>query len=114
MQLRIFTLRFDPGLEGFDDAPVTAFLADKEVLGIGEHFFVKDDVPYLVLVVRYRMPALPPPTAQTERFAVNLDTIESDLAKLSPEQLREEVLPGVPFVYQTRWEDLDEMPTAGI
>ena len=60
MQLRIFTLRFDPILEGFDDAPVTGFLADKEVLDIEDHFFVKDDVPYLALVVRYRMPALPP------------------------------------------------------
>ena len=56
----------------------------------------------------------PPPTTQAERFAVNLDTVESDLAKLSPEQLREEVWPGVPFAYQTRLEDLVVAPTAGI
>jgi hypothetical protein len=30
---------------------VTQFLADKEVCSIREHFFVKDDTPYLTLVV---------------------------------------------------------------
>ncbi len=54
MHVRIFTLRFNPVTEGFDDSPVADFVQDKAVLSIRDHFFVKDDVPYLVLVVRYR------------------------------------------------------------
>ena len=45
--------------ERFDDSGVTGFLADKEVLAIRDHFFVKDDVLYLVLVIRYRAAVLP-------------------------------------------------------
>ena len=61
MLVKVFTLRFNPATESFDDASVTEFLADKEVCSIHDHFFVKDDVPYLTLVVRYRPGALPPP-----------------------------------------------------
>jgi superfamily II DNA helicase RecQ len=59
MQVRIFTLRFNPVTESFDDSVVAGFLADKDVLSIRDHFFVKDDTPYLTLVVRYRAAALP-------------------------------------------------------
>jgi hypothetical protein len=58
MQVRIFTLRFNPVTESFDDSVVASFLADKDVLAIRDHFFVKDDTPYLTLVVRYRAAAL--------------------------------------------------------
>jgi ATP-dependent DNA helicase RecQ len=61
MQLRLFTLRFNPVTEGFDDGAVSAFLADKEVISIRDHFFVKDDTPYLTLVIRYRAAPLPAP-----------------------------------------------------
>jgi hypothetical protein len=61
MRVRVFTLRFDPATESFDDAPVTQFLADKEVCSIRDHFFVKDDTPYLTLVVCYRPRPVPPP-----------------------------------------------------
>lgn len=44
------------------------------------------------------------PAAQTLRFAVNLDTKESDLTPLSETTLRQEVFPGVPLRYQTDWE----------
>ncbi len=63
MLVKIFTLRFNPATEAFDDAAVTAFFADKDVCAIRDHFFVKDDIPYLTLVVRYRPGALPPPAA---------------------------------------------------
>jgi len=59
MHLRVFTLRFDPLTGGFDDSAVAGFLADKEVLSIRDHFFLKDGVPYLTLVVRYQAAALP-------------------------------------------------------
>ncbi len=61
MHVRVFTLRFNPMTEGFDDSSVADFVKDKEVLSINDHFFVKDDVPYLALVVRYRPVTLPAP-----------------------------------------------------
>ena len=54
------------------------------------------------------------PLARTESYAVNVDTVESDLAKLTPEELRDEVLPDVPFVCQTSWDAGDEEPVAPI
>ena len=66
MQIRIFTLRFDPATERFDDSVIVGFLADKEVLSIRDHFFVKDDAPYLTVVVRYRTAGLPAPTASAK------------------------------------------------
>lgn len=42
-----------------------------------------------------------------ESMAVNVDTIESDLEKLSEEQLRAEVLPGATLDYQTTWHATD-------
>ena len=59
MRVRLFTLRFNPATESFDDAAVTQFLADKDVCSIRDHFFIKDDTPYLTLVVCYRPSALP-------------------------------------------------------
>jgi ATP-dependent DNA helicase RecQ len=67
MLAKIFTLRFNPATESFDDTAVTAFLADKEVCSIRDHFFVKDDVPYLTLVVRYRPAAVAPSTPEPRR-----------------------------------------------
>jgi hypothetical protein len=44
------------------------------------------------------------PVARSQLFAVNLDTAESDLTPLGPDELRHDVWPGVPFVYQTHWQ----------
>ena len=51
MFVRILTLRFDDALGGFDDTPVQELLKDKIVVAIREHFFVKNAVPYLTLVI---------------------------------------------------------------
>ena len=40
--LRIFTLKFQSTLGAFDDAELQAFIKDKEVLSIRDHFFTKD------------------------------------------------------------------------
>ncbi|NLE39203.1 MAG: VWA domain-containing protein [Pirellulaceae bacterium] len=45
----------------------------------------------------------PDPTAS--RFAVNVDTVESDLEKLGEARLRDEVWPGVAFDYRTTWSE---------
>ena len=52
------------------------------------------------------------PPLHTQLFAVNLDTAESDLTELPPDELRGEVWPGVPFVYETNWT-LPEHPSVG-
>jgi hypothetical protein len=54
-----------------------------------------------------------PADSRTEAFAVNVDPAESDLAALSAEQLREEVWPGIPFLRQTTWQDIDAPPFGG-
>lgn len=64
MQLRVFTLGFDPVTQRFDDTPVRDFLADKVVDTISDHFFQHDGRPYLALVVRYRPASAQAPDAQ--------------------------------------------------
>jgi hypothetical protein len=51
MKVRIFTLRFNSMTEGFDDSAVSGFTADKEVLSVENHFFFKDGIPYLTLII---------------------------------------------------------------
>lgn len=78
MLLCVFTLRFNSATERFDDSAIAGFLADKEVLSIKDHFFVKDDVPYLALVVCYRAPAAPP-AASTPKAGQKRDESWRDL-----------------------------------
>jgi ATP-dependent DNA helicase RecQ len=63
MKVRIFTLRFNSMTEGFDDSAVAGFIADKDLLSVEDHFFVKDEIPYLTLVIRYR-PTIQPVAAE--------------------------------------------------
>ena len=53
MLARVLTLRFDPVLEAFDDAPLQEVLKAREVFAIREHFFVRNETPYLAVVVTY-------------------------------------------------------------
>jgi ATP-dependent DNA helicase RecQ len=53
MLIRIFTLKFHAAMERFDDEAVQAFIKDKELLSVRDHFFIKQDTPYLVLVLTY-------------------------------------------------------------
>jgi len=57
VQVRVFTLGFDPVSERFDDTPVRDFLADKVVETVTDHFFIQTGRPYLTLVIRYRLAA---------------------------------------------------------
>jgi len=47
-----------------------------------------------------------PPAPRSESFAVNVDTAESDLTVIDPEELRTEIWPGIPYLHQTSWQDL--------
>jgi hypothetical protein len=54
-----------------------------------------------------------PPIERSQYFAVNVDTVESDLAQLDPDQLRKEVWAGIPFRYQTTWPSGDQPSLGG-
>ena len=65
MRARVVTLRFDPVMDAFDDAPLQELLKARDVISIRDHFFVRNEVLYLVVVVTYGLkpplvdPALP-------------------------------------------------------
>lgn len=46
------------------------------------------------------------PLSRDELFAVNVETIESDLTSLGRDELSAELLPGIEFDYQTDWESV--------
>lgn len=60
------------------------------------------------------------PAVLPELFAVNLDTAESDLARVEPDELRQKVWPGVAWQYETSWENPEQAaahvarPAAGL
>jgi hypothetical protein len=49
------------------------------------------------------------PLLQTQLFAVNLTTAESDLAAISQDELQNEVWPGLPLGYETVWQGADTL-----
>ena len=55
MLVRVFTLKFDPVVSGFDDSGLQNFIKDKEILSIRDHFFTRDEVPYLTVIVTYNL-----------------------------------------------------------
>lgn len=59
MLAKVITLRFNSMLEGFDDEPLREFIKDKEVFSIRDHFFTRNDTPYLALIIAYSMPPQP-------------------------------------------------------
>lgn len=53
MLVKIFSITFNSALGGFDDTELREFLKDKDVISIQDHFFMKNEVPYLTLVIKY-------------------------------------------------------------
>jgi superfamily II DNA helicase RecQ len=54
MKLKIFTIPLNHELGAFDDRAMQAFLDDKEVLSLFEHFFVIEGTPTWTILVTYR------------------------------------------------------------
>jgi len=61
MLSKIITLRFNSAIESFDDTAVSDFIKDKDILSIKDHFFIKDEIPYLVIIIIYRMKSINSP-----------------------------------------------------
>jgi superfamily II DNA helicase RecQ len=53
MLIKVFSLRFDPLVGSFDDTPVRDFSQDKEILQVRDHLLIRNEIPYLVLVIKY-------------------------------------------------------------
>ena len=53
MLIKVMSMTFDSAIGGFNDAEVREFIKDKEVVSIQDHFFVKNEVPYLAMVIKY-------------------------------------------------------------
>jgi superfamily II DNA helicase RecQ len=69
MDIRIITLRYSDGIQGFPEEPLHKATAGREVLEAREHFFVHGNVPHMAVVlllgdtgeVRRRRPPGPDP-----------------------------------------------------
>lgn len=54
MKLKMFTLKFSPELDGFDDSALLQFLSNSEVSTVYQHAFEKEGQPYWAILVKYR------------------------------------------------------------
>ena len=53
MLIKVISLSFDSAFGGFKDEEVREFLKDKELISARDYLFVKNDVPYLIFVIKY-------------------------------------------------------------
>ena len=53
MLIKVITLMFDSAYGGFNDAEIREFLKDKDLISSTDQFFARNDIPYLVFVLRY-------------------------------------------------------------
>lgn len=53
MLIKVITIPFSSAYGGFNDGEVFDFLRDKELISVNDYVFVKNEVPYLTLVLKY-------------------------------------------------------------
>src|SRR5262245_50889588 len=53
MLIKIITLSFDSAYGGFNDQALRDFLKDLEVVSVRDHFFIRNEVAYLTLIIKY-------------------------------------------------------------
>ncbi len=53
MLIKVMTIPFSSAYGGFNDGDVFDFLRDKELISVNDYVFVKNEVPYLTLVLKY-------------------------------------------------------------
>jgi hypothetical protein len=54
MLIKVISFSFDSAFGGFKDEEVREFLKDKELISAQDYFFVKNDMPYLVFVLKWQ------------------------------------------------------------
>lgn len=84
MLIRVITLRFSVALDGFDDSSLTEFIKDKSVVSLREYFFIRNETPYLAVVVTYE-PVLEP--TKSKKVGETRQRDESWRELLSDEQM---------------------------
>ena len=73
--VRVLTLRYDPLLDAFDDAPLRELCKERRLVSVRDHFFSHEGRPRLAVVVHYEtLPAAAPaaspaPPGSAERRA---------------------------------------------
>lgn len=53
MLVKIISVNFNSALGGFDDTELRNFIKDVEVISITDHLFIRNEIPYLTLIVKY-------------------------------------------------------------
>lgn len=51
--IKVFTITFDSLTGEFNESPIREFLKDKEIISVSDYLFVRNEIPYLTLVVKY-------------------------------------------------------------
>lgn len=67
MKLKVFTLRYDEQIGGFDDGDLQSFLKERDAVSVHEHFFVDGSRPHWALLVSYRDVPRPAERDRSER-----------------------------------------------
>lgn len=53
MLIKVISLGFDSAYGGFNDTELRDFIKDKEMISTTDYLFVRNEVPYLTLVLKY-------------------------------------------------------------
>jgi hypothetical protein len=53
MLIKIITLPFNSAHGGFNDAELRDFMKGNEIISVRDHFFMRHDVAYLTLIIKY-------------------------------------------------------------
>ena len=84
MHVKLITLRYIASLGGFDERPLEAFLADKALLAVREHFFVIHDQPHLACLITYQVREAPLPASDGDTAIDTNVRAAPSIARLSP------------------------------
>ncbi len=88
MLIRVLTLRFSPVFDSFDDTQLTEFIKDKSVVSLREYFFIRNEVPYLTVVILYEpVKETEPDTAKGKKELTAGKRDESWRSLLTDEQM---------------------------
>jgi superfamily II DNA helicase RecQ len=53
MLIKVLSMTFDSARGGFNDDDLRDFIKDKEVVSIRDHLFIRNEVPYLTMIIKY-------------------------------------------------------------